>query len=200
MKQVAGYYLLGVVAAIISGVVWNFGMVLQKKVVNDLWLKDQNENHMKHLYKNPLWLLGVFLSLVIATTFFILAQQMIGPALVPGLLSAGFIVLIIGSVKSIKAKLHFQEIVGLGLIMLGIILLGFSELEIDVQTINFNDQSFFLRAGFFSFILFVLWMGFFFSVHYVKKRKGIFKAISSAVPLCIQISGYVYSSRLPQNS
>jgi multidrug transporter EmrE-like cation transporter len=185
VNWVAEDYLLGVLAAILSGVVWNFGMVLQKKIVNDLWLKDPTGNRNIHLYKNPIWLLGVFLSLIIATIFFLWAQQMIGPALVPGLMSAGFIVLIIGSVKIIKVKLNFQELVGIGLVMLGIILLGFSELEINVQAINFNDQSFFLRAGIFSLILFGLWIGFFFSVHYVKKRKGIFKALSSALPLCI---------------
>jgi len=185
VSSMAEEYLLGVFSAIFSGVIWNLGMVLQKKVVNDRWLQGETTHQLKQLYRNPIWLFGVVLSLGIATIFFLFAQQLIGPALVPGLMSAGFILLIIGSAKIIKVKLNLQELIGIGLITLGIVLLGLSELDINLQNIDFTDESFFFRAIIFSFVLLLLWLSFFFSVKHTAKHRGIFKALSSALPLCI---------------
>jgi hypothetical protein len=103
-------YFLGILFAILSGLVNYFGQVLQKKAINDIKLK-KGEAKMIDMIKNPLWILGLILAIVIAGIIFAsLAQFYIGPALLPGLSSAGMIVLAIGSVVLLKEKLKKRSI------------------------------------------------------------------------------------------
>ena len=136
----ASVYTLGVTFAIISGIINNLGTVLQKKVVNDK--SDEDSKLMKNLIKSPLWLMGLLMQLAIGSVFFILAQLYIGPALIPGLMAAGLIVLVIGSVYIVGESLEKVEIIGILLMILGITFLGFSELSIDIVNTNLMDLAF----------------------------------------------------------
>ena len=89
-------YLLGVGLAILCGVVNNLGVLLQKKVVNVH--AAQEKGFMRTLVKNWVWWLGMFLQVGVGMGTFVAAQALIGPALVPGLMASGLIVLALGSV------------------------------------------------------------------------------------------------------
>ncbi len=136
----ASVYTIGVMFAIISGIINNLGTVLQKKVVNDK--SDEDSKLMKYLIKSPLWLIGLLMQLVIGSVFFMLAQLYIGPALISGFMAAGLIVLAIGSVYIIGESLKKVEIIGILLMILGITFLGFSELSIDIVNTNLMDLAF----------------------------------------------------------
>jgi drug/metabolite transporter (DMT)-like permease len=136
----AAVYTIGVTFAILSGIINNLGAVLQKKVVNDK--SDEDSKLMKNLIKSPLWLMGLLMQLAIGSVFFILAQLYIGPALIPGLMAAGLIVLVIGSVYIVGESLEKVEIIGILLMILGITFLGFSELSIDIVNTNLMDLAF----------------------------------------------------------
>ena len=132
-------YLLGVILAIISGIANNFGTVLQKKVVNE---HRNDEEFLKQLAKDKTWLFGLILQLVIGAIFFMVAQILIGPALVPGLMAAGLIVLALGSVKILGETLKRDEYIGIIIMIAGILFLGLSQLSIPTETIILTDYVF----------------------------------------------------------
>ncbi|UCH05666.1 MAG: hypothetical protein JSW05_05740, partial [Candidatus Thorarchaeota archaeon] len=146
-------YWLGVILAIGSGITNNVGTLLQKKVVNDIPSAAREERFFRTLVKNPLWLFGLLLQMAIGTAMFMLAQVYIGPALIPGLMAAGLIVLAIGSVKLIGESINRPEAVGITLLMAAIVLITLSEMVIDVPNYDFLDAGFLLRISSFTIAL-----------------------------------------------
>ena len=146
-------YLYGVLLAIASGISNNVGTLLQKKVVNDLPTEAKEQRFFRSLVKKPLWLVGLLFQLAIGTFFFMLAQVYIGPALIPGLMAVGLIVLAIGSVKLIGESLTRTEIIGITLIMAAIFTITFSELVIDIVVFDFLETGFLMRVAIFTFAI-----------------------------------------------
>lgn len=149
-------YVYGVLLAIASGISNNVGTLLQKKVVNDLPTEAKEQRFFRSLVKKPLWLAGLLFQLAIGTIFFMLAQVYIGPALIPGLMAVGLIVLAIGSVKLIGESLTRTEVIGIGLIMAAIITITFSELVIDIVVFDFLETGFLMRVAIFTIAIIVM--------------------------------------------
>jgi hypothetical protein len=143
-------YIYGVALAVASGISNNVGTLLQKKVVNDLPTEAKEQRFFRSLVKNPMWLAGLLLQLAIGTVFFMLAQVYIGPALIPGLMAVGLIVLAIGSVKLIGESLTRTEAIGITLIMAAIFTIAFSELVINIVVFNFLETGFLIRVTLFT--------------------------------------------------
>ena len=140
-------YLLGVLLAIISGIVNNIGTVMQKKVVNQFRTEPK---FMKKVIKNRLWLLGLVMQMIIGSVFFMLAQLFIGPALIPGLMAAGLIALAIGSVKIVGESLEKSEILGIIIMIFGVFLLGLSEMSIDIMNMDLMEKGYLVRTSVFT--------------------------------------------------
>ena len=168
-------YWFGVILAILSGISNNYGTVLQKKVVNRFRDADK---FFKNLVKNPIWLLGLLLQNGVGAVFFMIAQIYIGPTLIPGLMAAGLIVLAIGAVRIVGEKLNMAEIIGIIIMILGISLLGFSNMVVDIANENFSDMSLFSRILIFTFVIYGLAF-FFYFLQLRNKYKGISLAIYS---------------------
>lgn len=174
-------YLLGVAVAVLCGVVNNVGVLLQKKVVSDLPPEFRSRGFMRRLLTNPLWLLGLFLQVGLGAVTMMIAQGLIGPALVPGLMASGLIVLALGSVKLIGETLNRSESIGIGLMILGILCLGLSGLDIGLDRVRaalaWSDTL--VRIAVFTVSLFLLWGG----IHAVSlktaRRKGIIMGFSN---------------------
>jgi len=64
-------YLLGVVLAILGGVVNQLGAVFQKKVVNDVPKEAREERFMRTLIRSPLWITGLIFIMVLSAIFFL---------------------------------------------------------------------------------------------------------------------------------
>lgn len=157
-------------------------MLLQKKVIND-HLDDPE--FLKSLTKSRVWVLGMILQMVIGgLIFFMLAQAYIGPALVPGLMSAGMIVLAIGSIKILGETLKREEIIGIVLMIIGIVIFSFSELSIDVSSYNILDPGFIIRISVFT-IIYVISV---FMLKNYAEKDGKYKGILLAL-----VSGLIYS-------
>ncbi len=143
---------MGISFAMLSGIINNFGIILQKKVVNEIRAEVK---FGRALIKNPLWLLGLMMQLGIGTIFFLLAQVYIGPALIPGLMASGLIILAIGSVKIIRETLKRDEIIGILLKIGAILLLGISGLSINISEQNLLDLMFLIRIIIFTSIIII---------------------------------------------
>lgn len=151
-------YWVGVLLAIGCGIANNIGTVLQKQIVNE---HKEDKEFLKHLVKNKQWLFGLILQMGIGAVFFMLAQLYLGPALIPGLMASGLIVLAIGSVKIIHETLRIDEIIGIFVMIGGITLLGFSGLAIDLVATNLLETAFVLRITFFTLMFIFLMIVFY---------------------------------------
>jgi len=174
------FYLFGMLMAILSGISNNYGTVLQKKVVNRFRDADK---FFKNLVKNPIWLVGLLLQNGVGAVLFFIAQIYIGPTLIPGLMGAGLIVLAIGAVRIVGEKLNTAEIIGIIIMILGIALLGFSNMVVDIADENFSDMFLFTRIMIFTLVIYGL--AFFF---YFLQLRNKFKGISLAI-----YSGFQFS-------
>lgn len=178
-------YLLGVLLAIGSGVSNNFGLLLQKKVVNEL---PDGEKVGRNLLKKPVWILGLCFELVLGTSLFLMANTSewgIGAALVPGLMAAGLIVLAVGSIKILGESVKKQEIIGIFLMIAAVALLGFSALETHITEIHLVDTGFLFRTVIFTVILGCIALFCQIGQRGFKKFKGILLAILSGTIFAI---------------
>ncbi|MFX0100308.1 MAG: hypothetical protein ACFFCS_12065 [Candidatus Hodarchaeota archaeon] len=176
-------YILGIACAILSGSLSYFGNVLEKKAVIDIPKEERDKKFGRKLLKNPVWLVGFILAMIIDPIFMMLANALLGtdlgPTLVPGLMTSGLIILAIGSAKIVGEKLGKHEITGIVLMILGVTFLGISNLESgDVDII---DLGFITRIGIFSTVVSFLMACSQLAIKRSKKEgvKGISLAISS---------------------
>ncbi|MEE9377352.1 MAG: hypothetical protein V3V33_04870 [Candidatus Lokiarchaeia archaeon] len=179
----ANTYFTGVILAILGGVVNSIGVILQKKVVNEIPKENRDEKFIRTLFKSPLWILGFIFIMVFSAIFFLSAQVFIGGALVPGLAAMGMIVLVIGSIKIIGEQLKKSEIFGIALIIIAIFLIALSELSISGDLSIFYDIYFNIRITVLTTILCILWMGC--RMAGKKYKKVVFLAFSAGLPFAI---------------
>jgi drug/metabolite transporter (DMT)-like permease len=141
-------YFIGIILALIAGTIVQIGSLLQKFIVNK---HSDDPKFIKSLVKSPIWILGLLLQVIIGGLgFYFIAIILIGPALVPGLMAVGLIVLAVGSIKILNEKLGKEEIIGILLMIVGVTFLGLSELTIDVSTFDIFNSGFIFRIIVFS--------------------------------------------------
>jgi len=157
------FYWLGVSLAVFSGLSNQLGTVFQKKVINEL---PDESKFFRTLVKKRLWLGGLILQYVLGAVLYMTAQLFIGPALIPGFMASGLIVLAIGSIKIVGETLNKAEILGIFLMIIAFFLLGISELSIDIAHTNLIEISFLIRI-----IIFTLVVILFSSICYILQRK-----------------------------
>lgn len=167
-------YWIGILCAIGSGLLSNLGIVLQKKVVNEL---PSNEHLMRNLVKNKLWITGFLINFAVGTIFYLFAQTLIGPALIPGLMASGLIILAIGSVYILKEMLIYKEIFGIFLMIGGILFLGLSELSIEIGKQDILEIHFLLRVFIFTLALIIISV----IAQFIKNSFDFYKGICLAI-------------------
>ena len=130
--------------------------------------------------------MGLLLQIVIGgLVFYFIAIIFIGPALVPGLMSVGLIILALGSVKILKETLGKEEIFGILLMIVGVTFLGFSELSIDVSTFNILDSGFIFRIIVFTIVVLSLAVIFEVLRRKHEKFRGLLMAIEAGLILSL---------------
>jgi drug/metabolite transporter (DMT)-like permease len=170
------HYISGVALGILGGFLTQGGQLLEKKAVNEARMDHPEKGFMRSLFKSPVWVVGFFVGLGCGTAAYMLAQSMIGPALVPGLMASGLIVLAVGSVKMNKEVLNRSEIFGVFLMMTGILLLGLSGLGINSTQVRATlaDRNALLRIAIFTVCVFTFFIISRVLVIVKKNRRGMF--------------------------
>jgi drug/metabolite transporter (DMT)-like permease len=181
------HYLAGVICGIIGGLLNQGGQLLQKKVVNDIRRDDPGRGFIRRLLRSPLWVTGLVVGLGGGTVGYILAQSLIGPALSPGLMASGLILLSVGSVRLNHEELNRSEIVGIFLMVLGILCLGLSEMSISSSQVRATlaDRSAQIRILLFTAALFFCCLfcrGLSFRIN---ARKGLLIALGNGFLACL---------------
>ncbi|MFX0011671.1 MAG: hypothetical protein ACFE9R_15265 [Candidatus Hermodarchaeota archaeon] len=169
--------------ALLAGIVVNIGVLIQKHVINK---HSKDPRFIIRLAKSPLWILGLILQVVLgALVFYFISIMFIGPALVPGLMAAGLIVLALGSVKILNERLGKEEILGILLMIAGVTLIGLSELSIDVFAFNILNIDFIVRLIIFTIIILGSAFGLEILHRNYAKYKGLILAIEAGLILSI---------------
>lgn len=174
-------YWLGVLLAIFSGVLHYTGLLIEKAIINKM---PPDVKLMKNLVRTPLWLFALFLRFGVGTIFFMIAQVLIGPVLIPGLIASGLVILVLGSTKIIGEKLTTLEIIAIIMIILAITLIGLSEFSIEISKINFLNLEFIIRIAIYTCALVFLAIVF----QILQKNYGNIRGILFAL-----ISGLMFS-------
>ncbi|MBD3193549.1 MAG: hypothetical protein GF317_00735, partial [Candidatus Lokiarchaeota archaeon] len=143
-------YWIGVSLAICAGVINYSGTILQKKVVNEL---PSELKIMRSLIRNKTWVFGFLLGFVVSSIFFMIAQLLIGPTLIPGLMNSGLIILALGSIYILGEDLQKKEIFGIVVMIIAVFLLGISRFSINISESNIVEFSFLVRLFIFTFSL-----------------------------------------------
>ncbi|MHA1981614.1 MAG: hypothetical protein ACTSXN_11050 [Promethearchaeota archaeon] len=132
-------YSIGVSMAILGGLSHYLGLILEKYVINKM---PDEAKLMKTLVKEPLWLFAIFIRFGIGSILFIFAQIVIGPAITPGLMASGLIILAIGSIKILGEKLNYSEIAAIIVMIIAVTFIGLSGLSIEISA---EDPAFLVR-------------------------------------------------------
>jgi hypothetical protein len=149
-------YALGIAAALIAGIAFNVGILIQKAAVGRA---PKDRPLMRSLMRSPVWISGFFLQFILGTPLYTLSVGLIGPAIVPGLMSVGLIVLAIGAVRFQKERVKAKEIAGIVLVVLAVTMFGLTRLSIDVLGISMTAPGLLARAGIFSAVLIAIAVG-----------------------------------------
>jgi len=168
-------YWPGVFAALLSGLLNNLGVLLQKKAINEL---PEGRKVGRHLLRNSLWLLGFTLNIPVTAVFAFIAVYLIGPTLVPGLQGSGLIALAIGSLTMLHEHIGTREVLGILLMVAGTFALAFSGLSISVSEYgDLESMGFMTRAVVFTG-LFLLGSLF---CHLLRRTDSAFRGVLYAV-------------------
>jgi hypothetical protein len=178
-------YNLGVLFGILAGLLNFLGQVLQKKAINDTAPERRNKGLVKSLVRNKTWLLGIICMVAFSSIFLLIAQAIVGAALMPGLGASGFIILAIGSVFILKESLRIFEILAIILLAIAITLIGFSQLAIAGSLTYFTDAAFNVRLALFSILFTALWLGLFYFGRKAKKHSTILLALGTGFPFVV---------------
>ena len=181
------HYIAGVAFGIVGGLLNQGGQLLQKKVVNDIRHEDPGDGFMRRLVRSPMWMFGFIVGLCGGTAGYIMAQNLIGPALSPGLMASGLILLSIGSVKLNHEELNRSEITGIVMLIVGIFCFGLSELsisQIQVRT-TLADHSAQVRIIIFTFTLFALCLFSRLLALRSQNRKGLLIVLGNGFLACL---------------
>ncbi|MHA1670412.1 MAG: hypothetical protein ACTSV5_07510 [Promethearchaeota archaeon] len=135
-------YWIGVLLAVLGGFSHYLGLILEKHIISKM---PDEAKLMKTLVKDPLWLFAIFIRFGIGSILFIFAQIIIGPAITPGLMASGLIILAIGSIKILGEKLNFIEIVAIIIMIIAVTFIGLSGLSIEISEENLLDPAFLVR-------------------------------------------------------
>jgi len=114
----------------------------------------------------------------------LLAQLFVGPALLPGLMASGLIVLAVGSHLIVHERLRPSEILGVFLMIAAVTLLGLSRLSIEIRDWDLLEGGFLRRSGAFTAVVLILVAGLEIGQHALARRddhryRGLLLALSS---------------------
>ncbi len=180
-------YITGVTLGILGGILTQFGQLLEKQAVNQVRIDSTGNGFMRRLVKNRTWVLGVIFGLGGGTTAYMIAQSIIGPALTPGLMASGLIVLAIGSVQINHETLNASELFGIGLMIIGVSFLGLSELGINQTQVRamLTNHNALVRIAIFTVSLFFISFVTRRVAYHINGRKGMFIALTNGFLACL---------------
>lgn len=186
-------YWIGVLLAILGGCSHYFGLILEKYVINKM---PDEVKLMKTIIKEPVWLFAIFIRFGTGSILFIFAQIIIGPAIIPGLMASGLIILAIGSIKILGEKLNCMEIVAIIVMIIAVTFVGLSGLYIEISKESLLNPTFLVRISISTGILVLIAIIFQILQRKIPHFKAILLALISGLMLSLNnfwITPFIWS-------
>jgi len=183
-------YLLGILVALVGGIAFNVGVLIQKSAVDRA---RRDAPLMRGLLKSPVWVAGFVVQFAVGTPLYLLSVGLIGPAVVPGLMSIGLIVLAFGAVRLQHERLSNKEIIGIAFIVAGVAAFGFTRLSIDLQSFSMKESGLLLRTGILAVVLIAGALGCGWGAGRLVRRQERAHALESATALYAIQGGLWYN-------
>jgi drug/metabolite transporter (DMT)-like permease len=102
------------------------------------------------------WLLGFAVVVFVGTPLNLVAALWLGPAILPGLMSLGLVVLAVGAVTVAGEQLGAADVAGIALVIVGIVLIGLSRLRVDIGAEGLHAPDLVARLAVFTLCITVL--------------------------------------------
>lgn len=164
---------IGVIIGLLSGISNHSGTVFQKLALNRI--PDDQKKITKNLLKNPLWLFGFFLNLIVVSILNIFGHILVGPSVLQGLNAIGLIALAIGAAYILKENLNRAEIVGIIVNIVGVAIFGFAMLFVENNNYDFTHSGFLIRICIFTGVFTLISL----LCDLLRKKSPIFSALES---------------------
>ncbi len=178
-------FTIGILLGITAGVCLNVGFILQKKAVNDISPEARSKKLIGTLIRKPIWFAGLVVQILGSAVLVSIAQFFIGPALLPGLMASGLIVMAVGAAKILNETLKRAEYIGIALMILAIVFLVFTGLSVDVEGANLLDPGFLIRVSIFTIVLFAVIVVCEVFQRKVERLRGMLLALQSGTLLAL---------------
>ena len=121
--------IIGVILAIVAGLMFTVGAVFQKQAVEDMpEIKLSDMSSMTAMLKNRTWVIGV-LAGILGGIPYVISQSYIGLGYTQLLIATGLILLAYMASRTLKEPLGIMEYSGITLIILGTVFLGLAQLK-----------------------------------------------------------------------
>jgi hypothetical protein len=137
-------YLLGILTAITSGLVFTFSSMLQKRAMRGM---DSGGPLEGHLLRSPLWLLDFAGSFILGAPLNMAAYVVIGPTLPPALGAAGLAAVPVAASWMIGERQGARSWTGAFAISLGVAAVCLSGLAIAPEQVDWLEPAFLRRAA-----------------------------------------------------
>jgi len=134
----------GIIAALGATSAINGGTVIMKRAMAKAPAQGAV---LVRLAREPLWLSGLFLQLMVGAPLTITATALIGPAMTPGIMAFGLAILAILSDKVNGESIGKREISGIAIVMIAVLLIAASALTVDVGERHFLERDLVIRMG-----------------------------------------------------
>ncbi|MGA2975421.1 MAG: hypothetical protein ABSF77_08950 [Spirochaetia bacterium] len=136
-------YELGISTAVLAGIVYNLGVLVMKRAVSRL---PRDRPLGASFLRSPLWIAGLALQFAVGVPLNFVAVLLIGPALVPGLMAVGLVVLALAAVLTGMERPRWTDFAGVTLFVLAVFGFSLSRLAVDTTATSPRDPALLLRG------------------------------------------------------
>lgn len=172
--------LLGMVLAVIAGILFALGIILQKKAViemDDIKLTDTES--IKTMVKNKTWLIGIGLALLGGVPY-IAIQVLVGVALTqPLTLGLQLAFTVIFGIKLLGEKLETLEIIGFIVLLISPVFLALG--SVTPPDVNVTESSFFVNFAIFLIPFIIICVAVFVLIKAFKKNESIIGLLAAFI-------------------
>lgn len=172
--------LLGMILAVIAGILFALGIILQKKAVvemDDIKLTDTES--IKTMVKNKTWLIGIGLALLGGVPY-IAIQVLVGVALTqPLTLGLQLAFTVIFGIKLLGEKLETLEIIGFIVLLISPVFLALG--SVTPPDVNVTESSFFVNFAIFLIPFIIICVAVFVLIKVFKKNESIIGLLAAFI-------------------
>jgi multidrug transporter EmrE-like cation transporter len=134
-------FFLGIFYILLGAALINLGIILQKRQIKLIELRNKETNTNQNTMKDPIWILGILMQTLISFPFLLLGMDILGIAVAQPIANGGIIFLALGSKYILHDEFKKTEVYAIVLLIVCMIILGFGNVSAAMSIGAFIDSS-----------------------------------------------------------